>query len=353
MADEEERTVIEDVTAAVEEAFNGASEEEVAEEAAEPAPKLDASEEVAEEPATEETPEEEVEEEAPEELQPPEHFSVEDKEKFLAIPNEHRAGLLDVRKSLERGFDEKFQGMARVREEQEAVAAIMAPVEAELNQAGLDRVAGIRMLVGTHQALQQNPAAGIAHLITQYGGANAPALVSQLNAHFGVTASNPATEVDEYTDPNIAALQTKVNDLTNLFSQQQTNSQQAQQANIDNQIQLFQEAKDESGNPKYPHFETLRPSMGGLMQARMAPDMESAYEMAARANPEIFEQMMKERDSKVVTDLDTKRKEANAKAKKASRDVKNSRAAPDTPNEVPQKMKDCVEDVYDELVGQT
>ncbi len=353
MADEETRTVKDDVTTVVEELFNGEPEEETVEKPAEePVEELEASEETTEE-VVEEEPKEEVEEEAPEELQPPEHFSVEDKEKFLAIPNEHRAGLLDVRKSLERGFDDKFQGMARVREEQEAVVAIMAPVEAELSRAGLDRVAGIRMLVGTHQALQQNPAAGIAHLITQYGGANAGALVSQLNAHFGVTASNPETEVDEYSDPNIAALNARFDKFEAVQTQTQLNSQQAQQADINNQIQLFQEAKDESGNPKYPHFDTLHVTMGGLMQARMAPDMESAYEMAARANPEIFEQMMKDRDSKVVTDLDAKRKEANAKAKKSSRDVNTSRAAPETPNEVPQKMKDCVEDVYDELVGQS
>lgn len=350
MADEV-RTVLDDVTAAVEEAFAD-PEEEVVEEKPEEEPKeLEASEETTEE--TEEEITEDVEEEAPEELQPPEHFSAEDKEKFLTIPNEHRAGLLDVRKSLERGFDEKFQGMARMREEQEAVAAIMAPVEAELSQAGLDRVAGIRMLVGTHQALQQNPAAGIAHLITQYGGANAGALVSQLNAHFGVASPKPGTEVDEYVDPNLAALNARFDKFEAVQNQNQLNSQQAQQTDINNQVQLFQEAKDDSGNLKYPHFKVLEPLMAKAITGGMTQNIEEAYEIASRANPEIFELMMKERDEKRVADIDTHRKEANAKAKKASRDVNTNRAAPDTPNDVPQNMKNCVEDVYDELAGQS
>ena len=54
------------------------------------------------------------------------------------------------------------------------------------------------------------------------------------------------------------------------------------------------------------------------MQAGIATSMEDAYERAARQDPTIFDEMMKKRDSKVVTDLDSKRKETNAKAKAAS-----------------------------------
>lgn len=349
MADEEEtRTVLGDVTEVVEELFNGQPEEEVVEEEK----PLDAApeEEVAEE--TEE-PTEEVEEEAPKELQPPEHYSAEDKEKFLAIPNEYRANILDARKSLERGYQSKFDDMADIRRNDEAIAQIMAPVEQQLNQQGLDRNAGIRMLVAAQQALQNNPAAALAQLVQQYGGANAQAILGQLNTHFGVTTPAPTGEVDEYVEPGMKQLQDQVSQLTGLVTQQQTNSQQAQQADINNQIQLFQEAKDDDGNPKFPHFDTLHTTMGGLMQAGIATSMEDAYERAARQDPAIFAEMMKDRDAKVVTDLDTHRKETNAKAKASSRDVPTNRSAPDTPNEVPKNMKECVTSVVDELMAQS
>lgn len=54
-------------------------------------------------------------------------------------------------------------------------------------------------------------------------------------------------------------------------------------------IQNFQVAKDEKGNPKYPHFERVRQDMDGLLRAGLAKDLESAYDKAIRMHDDIWQ----------------------------------------------------------------
>jgi len=54
-------------------------------------------------------------------------------------------------------------------------------------------------------------------------------------------------------------------------------------------IQNFIAAKDDKGNPKYPHFETVRQDMDGLLRAGLAKDLESAYSKALRMHDDIWE----------------------------------------------------------------
>ena len=57
------------------------------------------------------------------------------------------------------------------------------------------------------------------------------------------------------------------------------------------EVKQFQEAKDDAGNPRYPHFETVKDTMAGLLHAGLADDLASAYQYAIRhsKHAEIFE----------------------------------------------------------------
>ena len=46
------------------------------------------------------------------------------------------------------------------------------------------------------------------------------------------------------------------------------------------EIQSFSTATDSSGAPKYPHFEAVKPTMIGLLQAEIATDLPDAYQQA-------------------------------------------------------------------------
>ncbi len=54
-------------------------------------------------------------------------------------------------------------------------------------------------------------------------------------------------------------------------------------------IKNFQEAKDDKGNPKYPHFETVRLTMDRLLKSGEATDLPTAYTKAVRLNDDIWE----------------------------------------------------------------
>lgn len=46
------------------------------------------------------------------------------------------------------------------------------------------------------------------------------------------------------------------------------------------EIQAFAAATGPDGQPKHPHFETVKPTMSGLLQANLATDLEDAYNQA-------------------------------------------------------------------------
>ncbi|MDP6804614.1 MAG: hypothetical protein QF902_04690 [Rhodospirillales bacterium] len=112
-------------------------------------------------PAGEVTPEEEPgPEEASEEEEPepegvgtsaPEHWSQADKDNFASMPVEHREWFLGIRKSLERGYQEKFEETAGYRKEREALDEVFKPHDEEIALSGSDRVGAIRQLLAAHR----------------------------------------------------------------------------------------------------------------------------------------------------------------------------------------------------------
>ena len=56
-----------------------------------------------------------------------------------------------------------------------------------------------------------------------------------------------------------------------------------------NDLEQFQAAKDGSGNPLYPHYQTVRNTMAQLLEAGTAQDLKSAYDKAIRLHDDIWE----------------------------------------------------------------
>ena len=56
-----------------------------------------------------------------------------------------------------------------------------------------------------------------------------------------------------------------------------------------NDLEQFWQAKDASGNPLYPHYETVRNTMAQLLDANVANDLKSAYDKAIRMHDDIWE----------------------------------------------------------------
>ncbi len=84
------------------------------------------------------------------------------------------------------------------------------------------------------------------------------------------------------------------------------------------EVKGFAEAKDAQGNPKYPHFSTVREDMIGLLQAGLAKDLDSAYNKAIRTHDDIWQQEQ------------TARAQADAAAKAAAKQAVVARARRNT-----------------------
>lgn len=94
------------------------------------------------------------------------------------------------------------------------------------------------------------------------------------------------------------------------------------------QITEFLEAKDDKGNPRYPHFDEVKDTMDGLLRAGLARDLPSAYDAALRHpnHSAIYDAMQKQQRE---TEDAAKARAAAEAAEKAKRNVVSVR--PRTP----------------------
>ena len=99
--------------------------------------------------------------------------------------------VLDVRQSIERGYNRKFEDLAEERRQLSEWDSVFAPVEENLKLAGVSRVQAVQRLLAAQQMLERNPQQGLAYLAQQYG-------VQQQPDH------------GDPVDPQIAGLQSEV-----------------------------------------------------------------------------------------------------------------------------------------------
>ena len=274
----------------------------------------------------------EPEEDEPEERttnydQPPEHWAQDQKDKFNAIPEEHREIVMDARKSLERGYQTKFEGIASIQKEHDQIVDMFKPVEAMLAANNMDRVGGIRTLFQVQQQLQNDPVSALTNLIGQHGE-NATNILQSVAQNMGVQINGPEMEVDDYMDPQVKQIRDELAAMKQQNLAQQQIAQQQQTADLTTQIQMFAETKNSDGSLKYPHFETIKPKMGQLMQAGLSSNLEEAYNAAVGIDPELSAQRDKTRDAATAAKSETARKKSVKKAKASSRDVSTRRAPP-------------------------
>ncbi len=219
-------------------------------------------------------------------------------------------------KDLEGDYTKKTQALAQYRKRQEAFDEIMQPHKSDFERAGMDEVAAVRQLLAAHDYLRKDPQNAINWLANQYG------------VDVGAVGNDPALE-DEYADPQVKQLQQQVAQLTGFIQNQQTQQQSQVQASTQSLIDQFAAETDANGNPKHPHFERVRGVMGTLISSENAKDLNSAYEMAVYADPELRQEQVKAMAA--AQSQDSVKTEAVKKAKKAARSKVRGSATPAAP----------------------
>jgi hypothetical protein len=171
---------------------------------------------------------------------------------------------------------------------------------------GLPPAEAVRTLFAAQHALQTQPYEAIQALARDFG--------------VDLTKFAPQQAQQPPGDPNYAALMHKVQQLEGTIVQREQAAEQAAAAQINQTIQQF------AADPKHVHFPAVRSMMGALMQAGIADDLATAYDMACRAHPQVFQSIQKAEQAARAKADTAARSQAASQAKAKAVSVRGSPA---------------------------
>lgn len=157
------------------------------------------------------------------------------------------------------------QEAERAREMFEAIA----PFQQDLQQYNIKPSDWIRRLGGAHQTLVR----GSPEQKLQ--------VFRQLAQDYGVTLDAVQSGQPDQVMTYLSPLQEQVRQLQGQLMGWQQQQQQREQQAIQSEIEQF--------SAQHEHFESVKETMAGLLQAGLAQDLSSAYEKALRMNDELWQ----------------------------------------------------------------
>jgi hypothetical protein len=155
----------------------------------------------------------------------------------------------------------------------------------------------------------------------------------------GLLAAAEARGETPWTDPNIQALQEKVNGLGSTVDTFVRTAQEMQMKEIGNQLDTF--AKDK------PHFEEVAPRLPALIRGGMT--LEEAYEAAVWGNPALREKVLQEKAAAELKASQAKQAETLARARRASQPNVRPAGGPGQPTAPTGTMDDTLAETLREL----
>jgi len=273
-----ERTIEEDVAAAMEAVQANAPAEDDTGPARGPDGKFAAKEVAAEpEPEAEPAPAAEPAPVAEETEQPaiPDKFALPPNYAKKAIKENWSSLSPDVRRELherETEFHKQFTRFDEDRNFGKQVKEVVAPYEPFIRSLGADPVQAFDYLIKTDYALRTAPPEQRKQMFLQ--AAKDYGINFSADEVIGGTSNAPAY------DPRVETLAQQIARL----EQAQQSAIQAQQ--LQEQQGLEQQIADFASRPDRPFFDRVSPMMAALLQSGAANDLDQAYDMAVHADPE-------------------------------------------------------------------
>lgn len=203
-----------------------------------------------------------------------------------------------VRNEIKKREGDMQKGIAQYKSAAEQGSRLMAefqPYMQMIQSEGGTPEKAVRSLLNTAYQLRtgtpQQRGALVMQIIKQYGAdMSAYTLQSggvqaeqQQGAAQGIDQNALASMVQSALAPHLQ----KIEQVSSRFQTAEQQQAQAQQQQIDGQIEAFRSAADEKGQPRHPYFDNVRTLMAAIIENGNAPDMETAYVMACRADPEV------------------------------------------------------------------
>ena len=275
---------------------------------------------------------EDVDEDAGELAAPLDHWPAEWRERFEALPREGRDYALDLHRQFEQAHSERSQTLAEREKELDGMAAVdaaLGPWRETMRAQGLTDADAVTRLMEAQAALENDPGAALAAISEAYGLA-APAAPA-------ATAEAPPAREDALMDTleRYAAEQHELRVIA------------AMEAELESRAR----AVDAAGAPRFPHFETVRPTLAALMRGGSAGSFEDAYEQAVWADPHLRRKALEARDAETEARRESARKAEVAKARNAGRAALSGSEPARSALPPARSHREELERVWDRMVG--
>lgn len=260
----------------------------------------------------------------------PKHWSEEDRAVFEKLEGSARDLVLQLHKKTEAAHTRRSQELAEEKKKVEEITQTLEPYRAELRNAGLREADVVKQ--------------GIAAINWDYKLRTDPInTAKQLLQNYNI----PLEQItNEYIDPDISALHNEIQQLKNAVQEEKTNKELQSRSKLQQEVDAFRQQTDENGNPKYPHFETLRNEMSGLLASGIASDLASAYTKALRTRDDLYDQDVQSRIQAELKKKEEARQAEIEKAKKAARHLTGNGPARRLPTK-----SDSLDDIIKNAMG--
>ena len=232
----------------------------------------------------------------------PQSMSVKDREAFYTLPPESQQWISDRVKSQEADYTRKTMEVAEQRKMYDKLEQAIAPRRQQFAMGGMDDSTAIGQLFALSDYAESDPVGFSRYLLNQRG-----IPISAL--------TEPG--VENHVDPQMLAMQNRLQGFENHFSQQQAQQSEQEGAVVSGVIDGFA-----SDNPFYGELESemipivsaLRESKPGLTSEQY---LATAYKMAIAANDEVAAKINVDIKAKSEAERISKAKKQSSAAKRA------------------------------------
>ncbi len=261
-------------------------------------------------------------------IDPPARFSEKDKETFRSLPREAQEILAARNQEMEADYTRKTTEIAEQRKATEAINAAVEPYRPYLASLSISPERAFSTLLGADYQLRNGtPEQKVKFAV-------------QLVRDYGINLADISEQSeDDAVAPEIAQVNQRISGIERVIQSSQTQAQTQLTQNAEAQVTVFAEEKDDAGDLVHPHFAEVRAVMGALVSANPELDVQTAYENAVWANPQLREADLAKQRQEADKATEQRRAEATKtaeqekrvkakKAKKAANGVKGTAEPP-------------------------
>lgn len=268
--------------------------------------------------------------EAPKVFEAPKHWSEADRSAFAGLPDDAKGIVSKLAKNLEGGFTRKSQELSDKAKFADGVRGLFNETDRnQLVQAGTDEVGVMRYLLDRQRHATTDPVGYVKWAMQALGVPPDKLGFSQASKPDEQKAPDDIEAL--LRDPKVTDLEAKLAKLEQWKTERETYEQRQQreayqlaQDGINRAFADFRSEQDDAGQLKYPHFDTVMPQMGALMQTDPdllgmpdTPDkLEKAYDRAVWARPDLRQSFLEQEAQKRTQE--TEKRQAAERAKRVT-----------------------------------